>query len=106
MKFLEEKILIETIEDRLYFDDPILKFDDSMVYGCSLEMTEIERDQFCKEKMYEHLAIYQNFQNGFDKVGLYGNSKPEYEKDWTKIIGSASVDVCNSGSLHQINVVY
>ena len=58
LAFLDNQIKLKNIDDKLYFDDPILKFDDSMVYGCSLELTKEQLKTFCEEKAFEHLAIY------------------------------------------------
>jgi len=69
----------------LYFDDPVLTFEDSMVYGCTLELTKLELKTFCENKLWLNLAIFQNFYNGLSKVGKYGNSNPHYPNDWADI---------------------
>ena len=36
--FLASDEVIEAIDDPMYYDDPVLTFEDSMMYGCTLEM--------------------------------------------------------------------
>jgi hypothetical protein len=44
--------LISTPDEELYFDDPTLLFDDSTIYGCSLQLTKDELKKFCNEKQW------------------------------------------------------
>jgi hypothetical protein len=69
----------------LYFDDPVLTFEDSMVYGCTLELTKLELKTFCENKLWLNLAIFQNYYTGLAKFGKYGNSNPHYPGDWEDI---------------------
>jgi hypothetical protein len=54
------KPLIESVSDLLYYDDPVFTFEDSMLYGCTVELTQAELASFCKNKEWIHLMIYQN----------------------------------------------
>ena len=68
----------------MYYDDPVLTFEDSMVYGCTLELTVAELDDFCKEDKWKNLMIFQNlFQ--LEVVGSSGNANPHFSKDWVTI---------------------
>ncbi len=42
-----ENLLIETVAEKTYFEDPVLTFEDSLVYGCSLDLTLAELGTFC-----------------------------------------------------------
>lgn len=66
-------ILIESYEEKTYFEDPVLTFDDSLVYGCKLELTKKELEDFCRNAYYKHLMLYQNLFL-MNKVGVSGNA--------------------------------
>lgn len=34
--------LIETADEKTYFEDPVLTFEDSLMYGCSLDLNLVE----------------------------------------------------------------
>jgi hypothetical protein len=36
------KPLIDTVSSLTYFDDPVLTFEDSILYGCTMELTKTE----------------------------------------------------------------
>jgi hypothetical protein len=75
---------IESVKELLYYDDPVFTFEDSMLYGCTVELSQAELTNFCKNKEWIHLMIYQNlFQ--LEKFGISGNSNPEFIKDWADV---------------------
>jgi Protein of unknown function (DUF1619) len=85
------KPLIQTMDELTYFDDPVLTFEDSMVYGCSVDFNLAELLQFGRNKEWIHLALFQNlFQ--LDKFGFFGNSAPEFAKDWGTVSTTSSDD--------------
>ena len=53
-----DNLLIESSDDKTYFEDPVLTFEDSMVYGCTLELTMAELKEFCDGSYWKHLMIY------------------------------------------------
>jgi len=43
-----------------YYDDPILGFTDSMLYGCHLDLTYEELETFCKDNKYKDYEIFKS----------------------------------------------
>jgi len=43
-----------------YYDDPVLGFTDSMLYGCHLDLTYEELESFCKNNRYKDLEIFKS----------------------------------------------
>ena len=52
------KPLIESVKDLLYYDDPVFTFEDSLLYGCTVELNQAELASFCKNREWIHLMIY------------------------------------------------
>ena len=68
----------------MYYDDPVLTFEDSMIYGCTLEFDLSQLQDFCSNYKWKNLMIFQNlFQ--LTNVGKSGNSNPNWENDWIDI---------------------
>jgi len=43
----------------MYYDDPVLTFEDSMVYGCTLELDYEElTNEFCKNNKWKDLMLF------------------------------------------------
>ena len=42
-----DKALTQTVNEPIYLDDPIMTFEDSMVYGCSMYLNNDELKEFC-----------------------------------------------------------
>jgi hypothetical protein len=42
----------------MYYEDPQLTFDDSILYGCYIDMNYEELQNFCNDKEYEKLMIF------------------------------------------------
>ena len=77
-------ILIDSYKEKTYFEDPVLTFEDSLVYGCKLELTLEELQEFCRNSYYKHLMLYQNLFL-LDKVGISGNADQHYINDWIDV---------------------
>lgn len=80
----ETNYLIENYTQTPYFNEPTLTFDDSTVYGCSVQLTRQELQDFCQSKKWNNLMIYQNFLL-MQYVGKFGNANPHYIEDWVKV---------------------
>lgn len=52
--------LINTVDTPAYFDDPVLTFEDSMLYGCTVELTKAELEKFCENREWLYLMLFQN----------------------------------------------
>lgn len=112
--------MIPTMETKLYFDDPLMTFEDSSVHGCTIDLTFDELKEFCEQKTWRSLAIFQNFyqDDAFEKVGRYANSDPNYPEDWIDITREANDQFDNAGvfdrnsgactfpSIHIVEVFY
>ena len=111
------KPFIESVKDLLYYDDPVFTFEDSLLYGCTVELNQAELASFCKNREWIHLMIYQNlFQ--LEKFGTSGDSTPEFERDWAEVkvpiqddqfelaANEGADDVCNLPSIRIIEVFY
>ena len=73
--------MLDNVDVKTYFEDPVLTFEDSLIYGCSIELNLDEFEKFCKNNMFQHLMLFQNlFQ--MDKVGISGNADPHYSSGW------------------------
>lgn len=71
------EILINSYTDKTYFEDPVLTFEDSLVYGCKLDLTLEELQDFCRNSYYKHLMLYQNLFL-MKKVGISGNADQHF----------------------------
>ena len=71
-------------EDIKYFDDPVLTFDDSIVYGCHLDLNFQELKNFCQNQEFQYLMLFQNLYS-LEYIGKYGKSNPLYPLDWVKV---------------------
>jgi len=74
----EEKIgylVAANLAERHYFEDPLLTFDDSILYGCHLDMNYAELQEFCanENKRFKYLVLFQNMFS-IDKIAKFGNS--------------------------------
>ena len=49
----------ETSSGTRYYDDPVLDFSDSMLYGCSKDLTYAELETFCNSNQYRNLNIFK-----------------------------------------------
>ena len=58
--FSENDAVIDSIDEPLYYDDPVLTFEDSMIYGCTLELDLNELQDFCNKYKWKNLMIFQN----------------------------------------------
>ncbi|TNV81556.1 hypothetical protein FGO68_gene15939 [Halteria grandinella] len=76
---------IEKPSEDLYYDDPELLFADSTIYGCRLSLTRQELRDFCENKKWQNLMLFQNLQQ-LDVIGRFGNADPHLIKDWTEAI--------------------
>ena len=76
--------LIGNYEEKTYFEDPVLTFEDSLVYGCKLELTLEELQDFCRNSYYKHLMLYQNLFL-MKQVGVSGNADQHFASDWIDV---------------------
>ena len=106
-----DELTVETINEKRYYDDPVLTFEDAMVFGCTLELNAEELEQFCTSKKWKNLMIFQNLLQ-LKLVGKYGNSNPHFLKDWTDIItpeeteGVFEDEVCEFPSVRVVEIFY
>ena len=70
--------------DLHYFEDPLLIFTDSTLYGCHLDMNLDELEEFCNAQQYKYLMLFQNLY-GLKKMGKFGESDPHFLKDWIDV---------------------
>jgi hypothetical protein len=68
----------------LYLDDPVLTFEDSILYGCTLSLNYAELKNFCTNRGCNNLMLFQNLYQ-LKYFGKSGNSNPAYLTDWEKI---------------------
>ena len=88
---------IDSVDVKTYFEDPILTFEDSLVYGCSIELDLQEFKDFCQNSLYQHLMLFQNLFL-MDKVGISGNADVHYAKDWIDVEVPTNEDTFNEAS--------
>ena len=88
------------MDEKLYYDDQVITFEGSGVYGCHIDLNYEELKKFCDSKAWIHMVLFQNFyqKKGFDKVGKYGNSNPNYKDDWVDIDIDSSDKFNDGGS--------
>ena len=55
---LKQKSLVRTVNDKMYFDDPVFTFQDSMIYGCTVSMNYAELQDFCLNRGWNNLMIF------------------------------------------------
>lgn len=65
----------------MYFDDPVFTLEDSMLYGCTMSLTFQELSDFCTNKGWNNLMIFQNLYQ-LAWFGISGNSNPHFTSDW------------------------
>lgn len=68
-----------------YIDDPLFTFSDSIMYGCHKDMNFQELKEFCTNKDYEKLLIFQYLNHSLSHLGKFGNSNPHYVSDWVEV---------------------
>lgn len=71
-------------EDIKYFEDPTITFDDSIIYGCHLDLDYKGLEDFCDNNEFQYLMIFQNLFS-LEYVGKYGTSDPHFTQDWVKV---------------------
>lgn len=54
-------LVLSSIEELLYLNDPVLTFEDSMLFGCYVEFNYDELEQFCENQGWYNMLIFQNF---------------------------------------------
>ena len=81
----------------MYFDDPVFTFQDSMIYGCTVSLNYLELQDFCLNRGWNNLLIFQNlYQDAW--FGVSGNSNPHFSQDWKQITTSPNDEIGGSGS--------
>ena len=50
--------MIDNVDVKTYFEDPVLTFEDSLIYGCSIELNLEELRDFCKNNMFQQLMLF------------------------------------------------
>jgi len=79
------KLLRTWTQNVPYTEDPPLTFDDSILYGCHLDLTYEELKSFCEQKDYLRLVLFQNLKYSLGEIGRFGNANPHYIKDWIAV---------------------
>lgn len=49
---------VADITEKMYYDDPVLTFEDAMMFGCTLELTASELEEFCNKDKWKNLMIF------------------------------------------------
>lgn len=106
---------MENSQDLKYFDEPQLTFEDSIISGCHLDLNFAELIDFCTNKKYANLMIFQNLFN-LKKIGKYGNSNPHFVDDWINVSKNNKINLnptidegdgsCSFPSKGQISIFY
>ena len=52
--------LINKVTETMYLDDPVLTFEDTMLYGCNLSLNYEELKDFCSNRGWNNLMLFQN----------------------------------------------
>ena len=68
----------------MYFDDPVFTFQDSMIYGCTMSLNYPDLQDFCENKGWYNLMIFQNLYQ-LDWFGTSGNANPHFSQDWKQV---------------------
>lgn len=50
--------MIDNVDVKRYYEDPVLTFEDSLIYGCSIELNLEEFRDFCSNNMFQHLMLF------------------------------------------------
>lgn len=56
--FGPDDLTVDSVDQKMYYDDPVLTFEDSMVYGCTLELNLDELDDFCSNNKWRNLMLF------------------------------------------------
>lgn len=75
----------------------MLTFEDSLTYGCSVDLNLAELQEFCGNDYYRHLMLFENLYL-MEKVGISGNADQHYDQDWIDVTYESS-----DGQTQQIN---
>lgn len=75
----------------------MLTFEDSLIYGCSMDLNLAELQDFCTNDYYRHMMLFQNLYL-MEKVGISGNADQHFKLDWLDV-GNTSQD----GQTQQVN---
>ena len=107
---------INKVTEPLYIEDPVLTFEDSMLYGCTLNLNFEELKDFCQNRGWNNLMIFQNLYQ-LKYFGKSGNSNPAYLNDWEQIsiykdemsqagVFSDETGACQFPSTHSVDIFY
>lgn len=107
------KYLVENEKEVRYFpDDPVLSFEDSILYGCHLDLSYKELEEFCSNNEYQNLMIFNNLFT-LKYIGKFGNANVHFIKDWLELSkdnvqsGAAfSSSECTFPSAAQVRIFY
>lgn len=72
-----------------YTEDPLLTFEDSILYGCHLDLDFNGLRDFCNTKGYEKLLLFQYLNQSLSHIGKFGNSNPHFVSDWVEVFKEA-----------------
>ena len=87
---------------------------DSTLYGCHLDLTLTELEEFCNNDKFKFLMLFQNWES-ITHIGKYGVSNPNFIADWIEIerLGDPAVleaefniNTCKFPSTAEIRVFY
>ena len=51
-KFKEKYMMVDNVDVKTYYEDPVLTFEDSLIMGCSIELNLEEFKDFCKNSLH------------------------------------------------------
>lgn len=68
-----------------YTEDPMFTFEDSIIYGCHLDLNFLELKDYCSNTRYRNLLLFQYLNQTLNYIGKFGNSNPHFVSDWIKV---------------------
>jgi len=46
------------VDEKTYYEDPVLTFEDSLIYGCSVHLDYQEFKDFCSNSLFQNLMLF------------------------------------------------
>lgn len=83
----------------------MLTLQDSMIYGCTLDLTYDELKDFCDNRGWNNLMLFQNLYT-LNLVGKSGNADPHCSADWIDVEVDNQNDKFNDEGVFNTNEGY